>query len=121
MTSFYSWHESCFALKAQSIHPPKENRRKIKMPATIISLGEYKKNKFMIMPKQKLFYLSKAELLEQLVSYYEAVKQDPFSLSIALWGEDLMEIISMRALTKELQDLADQHKKEGPMAAFKLD
>ena len=93
-----------------------------KMPANIVvSLGEYKKSKFMLMPKQKLFYLSKAELLEQLVSYYEAVKKDPFSLSIALWGEDLMEVISLKALTKELQDLADQHKKEGPRAVFKMD
>ncbi|MBI2646571.1 MAG: hypothetical protein HYW85_06055 [Deltaproteobacteria bacterium] len=103
-----------------SIDPTPKTKGK-KMSSNVVSLGEYKKNKFMLMPKQKLFYLSKTELLEQLVSYYEAVKKDPFSLSIALWGEDLMEIISMKALTKELQDLADQHKKEGPRAAFKMD
>ncbi|HBQ21219.1 MAG: hypothetical protein A2Z91_00280 [Deltaproteobacteria bacterium GWA2_38_16] len=83
-------------------------------------MNEYKKNKYMKMPKQKLFLLSKTELLEQLIEYYEAVKKDPFSLSIALWGEDLMDVISMRALTKELQDLADTHKKGGAVAAFNL-
>lgn len=73
------------------------------------------------MSKQKLFYLTKAELLEQLIDYYEAVKKDPFSLSIALWGEDLMDVISERALTRELQDLAEQHKVNGPAAVFKLE
>lgn len=75
----------------------------------------------MLMPKQRLFYLSKAELLQQLIDYYEAVKKDPFSLSIALWGEDLMDVISMRALTRELTDLAENHKQKGPSAVFQLD
>lgn len=91
------------------------------MSAKIISLKEYKQKKNMLMPKQKLLYLSKAELLQQLIDYYEAVKADPFSLSIALWGEDLMDVISMRALTKELTDLAENHKNNGPAAAFDLE
>lgn len=82
---------------------------------------DYKIQRDMMLPKQKLFYLSKAELLEQLIDYYEAVKKDPFSLSIALWGEDLMEVISMRALTKELTDLAETHRTKGPKAAFDLE
>ncbi len=91
------------------------------MDAKVISLKEYRMNKNMMMPKQKLLYLSKAELLEQLIDYYEAVKKDPFSLSIALWGEDLMDVISMRALTRELSDLAENHKRKGPSAVFQLD
>ena len=84
-------------------------------------MQDYKIKKNMLLPKQKLLYLSKAELLAQLIDYYEAVKKDPFSLSIALWGEDLMEVISMRALTRELSDLADEHMKNGAAAAFKFD
>lgn len=87
----------------------------------VISLKEYKIKKNIMMPKEKLFYLSKADLLSQLIDYYEAVKKDPFSIDIALWGEDLMDVISMRALTRELTELAERHQEQGPMAVFKLD
>lgn len=87
----------------------------------VISLKEYKIHKNIMMPKEKLFYLSKTELLSQLIDYYEAVKKDPFSIEIALWGEDLMDVISMRALTRELTELAERHQEEGPLAVFKIE
>lgn len=91
------------------------------MSQKVVSLIDYKKQKYLLMPKQKLFYLPKEELLEQLISYYEAVKKDPFSVPVALWGEDLMDVISTRALTRELQDLAETHKTQGYEATFKFD
>ena len=91
------------------------------MGAKIISMESYKLQKNLGTPKTKLLHLSKAELLQQLIDYYEAVRKDPFSLPIALWGEDLMEVISMRALTRELSDLAETHQHHGPSAVFKLE
>lgn len=91
------------------------------MEAKIFSLKDHKLKKNILLTKQKLMYLSKAELLTQLIEYYEAVKKDPFSLSIALWGEDLMDVISMKALTRELTDLAENHKKNGASSVFKME
>ena len=91
------------------------------MSAKVISLKDYRLQKNLLTPKHKLMHMSKAELLDQLIQYYEAVRKDPFSLSIALWGEDLMEIISMRALTRELSELAERHQQKGPSAVFQLD
>lgn len=89
--------------------------------SNVVHLADYKKKKAMNMTKHQLYQLSKAELLDQLIQYYETVKKDPFSLSIALWGEDLMDVISARALTRELSDLAEQHRLQGPTRVFKLD
>ena len=86
------------------------------MAAEVIAISDYKQKKSMSLSKHKLYQLSKAELLDHLIQYYEAVKKDPFSLSIALWGEDLMDVISQRALTRELSALAEDHKKRGPQA-----
>lgn len=91
------------------------------MSSNVISLQDYKQKKYMKMTRQNLFQLPKHELLQQLIDYYEAVKKDPFSLAIAMWGEDLMDAISARALTKELHDLAENHKEKGPAAVFKMD
>ncbi len=91
------------------------------MSAIVISLQDYKQKKYMKMTRQQMYGLPKEILLQQLIDYYEAVKKDPFSLSIAMWGEDLMDVISSRALTRELHDLAETHKEKGPAAVFKMD
>ena len=91
------------------------------MSANVISLKEYRLQKNLLTTKHKLMHMSKTELLDQMIQYYEAVRKDPFSLSIALWGEDLMEIISMRALTRELTELAERHQQKGALAVFQLD
>jgi hypothetical protein len=89
------------------------------MGANVISLGEYRLAKRAKLSKDMLYYMSKVQLLEELIRYYEEVKADPYNIDIALWGEDLMEVISQRRLSKELNDLLEENNAEGPLTSLK--
>ncbi len=91
------------------------------MRSNIISLKEYREEKIKKLDKQKLYYMDKADLLDELIQYCEAIKKDPYDIQLALWGEDLMEVISERALTKELFDLVDSYQKNGAHKIFQLE
>lgn len=89
--------------------------------ANIISLDNYRRRIQKWPARNKLLTMTKTALLEQLLSFYEDVKKDPFDINTALYGEDLMEVIAQRCLTRELHDLAETYLEKGPHAAFKLE
>ena len=64
--------------------------------------------------------MEKVDLLDELIKFYEAIKKDPCNIELVLWGEDLMEVISERALTKELHELAEDIQNKGPHQIFNL-
>ncbi|HLB59755.1 MAG TPA: hypothetical protein VJL87_06715 [Bdellovibrionota bacterium] len=80
------------------------------MSANVVSLAEFRKKKRERLTKEHLFYMSKVQLLQELIRYYEEIKADPFNIELALWGEDLMDVISMRTLSRELHELLDEHE-----------
>lgn len=89
------------------------------MGAKVVSLSEYRLSKRQSLTKEMLYYMNKIQLLEELIRYYEEVKADPYDIDLALWGEDLMDVISQRRLSKELHDLLDQYEAEGPLSPLK--
>ena len=91
------------------------------MQGKLISMQTYLRERRLKMTREKLYSLSKEKLLQELLRYYEDIKRDPFDIESALWGEELMEVISQRALTKDLHELAEKHQTMGPLAAFNLD
>ena len=90
------------------------------MGANVVSLGEYRLSKRQKLTKEMLYYMNKIQLLEELIKYYEEVKTDPYDIDLALWGEDLMDVISQRRLSKELHDLLEQYDAEGPLTPLKI-
>lgn len=93
----------------------------MKQSNKIVSLCEYRDLKNQMLTKDKLFYMEKAELLDELIQYYEAIKKDPCNIELALFGEDLMDVISQRALTRELYELAEDYQEKGPHKVFNLE
>lgn len=89
------------------------------MGAKVFSLSEYRLTKRQRLTKEMLYFMSKIQLLEELIKYYEEVKINPFDIDLALWGEDLMDVISQRKLSRELHDLLEQYDAEGPLSPLK--
>ena len=90
------------------------------MNSKIVDLKNYKEEKLKNLTRQKLYLIEKVELLDELIKFYEAIKKDPCNIELVLWGEDLMEVISQRALTKELHELAENIQSKGPHQIFNL-
>jgi hypothetical protein len=84
------------------------------MTSNIYNLSQYREAKERENTKSQLYYIEKVDLLDELIRYYEAIKKDPCNIELALWGEDLMEVISDRALTRELSNLVDEHQQNRP-------
>ncbi|MFC2075308.1 hypothetical protein ACFLRA_03450 [Bdellovibrionota bacterium] len=80
------------------------------MSAKVISLSDFRKRKNEQISKEQLFYMDKFKLLDQLVRYYDEIKTNPFDIELALWGEDLMDVISTRCLSRELHDMMDEYE-----------
>ncbi len=91
------------------------------MNSKVIDLENYKEEKLRKKIRQRLYLMEKVELLDELIKFYEGIKKDPCNIELVLWGEDLMEVVSERALTKELHELAENIQSKGPHQIFNLE
>lgn len=70
--------------------------------------------------RTKLLYMEKAALLNELLRYYDDVKNDPFDIDVALRGEDIFDVMSIRCLTKEMSDLIEEMQSKSNFEMFGL-
>ena len=92
----------------------------LEMSSKVVNLQNYKEEQVKNKARERLYFMEKVELLDELIKFYEAIKKDPCNIELVLWGEDLMEVISKRALTKELHELAEDIQNKGPHQIFNL-
>ena len=90
------------------------------MGEKVISMQAYLRKRRKCLTREKLYALPKEKLLQELIRYYEDITQDPFDIETVLWGEDLMEVIAEKALTKELHTLAERYLSTGLQSFFEL-
>lgn len=55
-----------------------------------------------------LLKMAKPDLLQELLTYHETYRKDPYNIEVTIRGQMLIEVLEKRADLKELQELLEE-------------